>query len=228
MEDMKMQSLQDQLKQKVGQAALEYVMEGEYLGVGTGSTVRYFIDALAESGIQLKGCVSSSEASTRQLIELGLKVCDLSEVKEDIPVYIDGCDEIDANFCMIKGGGGALTREKILAQASKKFVCIADKSKKVAQLGVFPLPIEVIPMAVSRVARVLETMGGKPVLRNFVTDNGNNILDIHGLKLSEPRKFEEEVNQIPGVVTCGIFARRGADVLLVGTENGVEKLLPDN
>lgn len=219
-------SLQNQLKQKVGQAALDYVVEGEFLGVGTGSTVKFFIDSLAASGIKLKGCVSSSEASTRQLLELGLRVCDLSEVKEDIPVYIDGCDEIDTNFCMIKGGGGALTREKILAQASKKFVCIADQSKKVSQLGAFPLPIEVIPMAVSRVAAALEKMGGKPVLRDFITDNGNNILDVHGLILSDPRSFEEEVNQIPGVVTCGIFARRGADVLLIGTEKGVETLQP--
>lgn len=222
------QSLQNQLKQSVGKAALDYVVEGEYLGVGTGSTVKFFIDSLAESGIMLKGCVSSSEASTRQLLELGLKVCDLSEVEEDIPVYVDGCDEIDGNFCMIKGGGGALTREKILAQASKKFVCIADKSKKVIQLGAFPLPIEVIPMAVGRVAKELKKMGGHPVLRDFITDNGNNILDVHGLKLSNPRDFEETVNQIPGVVTCGIFARRCADILLIGTERGVERFLPIN
>ena len=167
--------LQNQLKQMAAKAALEYVVEGEYLGVGTGTTVGFFITELATSGKKVKGCVSSSEATTRQLLAYGIPVCDLNDIVDYLPVYIDGCDEIDGNFCMIKGGGGALTREKIVAQASEKFVCIADESKVVKQLGAFPLPLEVIPMAVSSVSRAMEDLGGHPVVRDFITDNGNNI-----------------------------------------------------
>ena len=175
--------LQNQLKQMAAKAALEYVVEGEYLGVGTGTTVGFFITELATSGKKVKGCVSSSEATTRQLLAYGIPVCDLNDIVDYLPVYIDGCDEIDGNFCMIKGGGGALTREKIVAQASEKFVCIADESKVVKQLGAFPLPLEVIPMAVSSVSRAMEDLGGHPVVRDFITDNGNNIIDVHGLQI---------------------------------------------
>lgn len=214
---------QQELKKAVGRAALQYVKSGEILGVGTGSTVDCFIDALKESGISIPACVSSSVRSTKKLEQYGFKVLDLNEV-ERIGVYVDGADEIDPHFAMIKGGGGALTREKIVAMVSDRFVCIADQSKKVDVLGKFPLPIEVIPMAVRAVSRELEKLGGKPVLRDFTTDNGNKILDVHGLQIEDPVQWEQKLNQIVGVVTVGLFAARGADVLLLGTDEGVQTL----
>ena len=216
---------QQELKKAVGRAALQYVKPGEILGVGTGSTVDCFIDALKESGISIPACVSSSVRSTKKLEQSGFKVLDLNEV-ERIGVYVDGADEIDPHFAMIKGGGGALTREKIVAMVSDRFVCIADQSKKVDVLGKFPLPIEVIPMAVRAVSRELEKLGGKPVLRDFTTDNGNKILDVHGLQIEDPVQWEQKLNQIVGVVTVGLFAARGADVLLLGTDEGVQTLKP--
>lgn len=216
---------QQELKKAVGRAALQYVKPGEILGVGTGSTVDCFIDALKESGISIPACVSSSVRSTKKLEQYGFKVLDLNEV-ERIVVYVDGADEIDPHFAMIKGGGGALTREKIVAMVSERFVCIADQSKKVDVLGKFPLPIEVIPMAVRAVSRELEKLGGKPVLRDFTTDNGNKILDVHGLKIEDPVQWEQKLNQIVGVVTVGLFAARGADVLLLGTAEGVQTFKP--
>ena len=216
---------QQELKKAVGRAALQYVKSGEILGVGTGSTVDCFIDALKESGISIPACVSSSVRSTKKLEQYGFKVLDLNEV-ERIGVYVDGADEIDPHFAMIKGGGGALTREKIVAMVSDRFVCIADQSKKVDVLGKFPLPIEVIPMAVRAVSRELEKLGGKPVLRDFTTDNGNKILDVHGLKIEDPVQWEQKLNQIVGVVTVGLFAARGADVLLLGTDEGVQTFKP--
>lgn len=216
---------QQELKKAVGRAALQYVKSGEILGVGTGSTVDCFIDALKESGISIPACVSSSVRSTKKLEQYGFKVLDLNEV-ERIGVYVDGADEIDPHFAMIKGGGGALTREKIVAMVSDRFVCIADQSKKVDVLGKFPLPIEVIPMAVRAVSRELEKLGGKPVLRDFTTDNGNKILDVHGLKIEDPVQWEQKLNQIVGVVTVGLFAARGADVLLLGTAEGVQTFKP--
>lgn len=212
---------QQELKKAVGRAALEYVKPGEILGVGTGSTVDCFIDALKESGIDVPACVSSSVRSTQKLQAYGFKVLDLNEV-EKIGVYVDGADEIDPHFAMIKGGGGALTREKIVAMVSERFVCIADESKKVDVLGKFPLPIEVIPMAVRAVSREIEKLGGKPVLRNFTTDNGNKILDVHGWQIADAQQWEQQLNQIVGVVTVGLFAKRGADVLLLGTTQGVK------
>ncbi len=212
---------QDELKRKVGEAALEYVVENEVLGVGTGSTVDRFIDALKESGIKVPACVSSSVRSTKKLEGYGFKVVDLNAI-DSISVYIDGADEIDHGFSMIKGGGGALTREKIVASVAKKFVCIADESKRVEVLGKFPLPVEVIPMALASVARALRALGGNPVERDFTTDNGNRILDVSGLSIADPVALEQEINQIPGVVTVGLFARRGADVLLLGTDAGVK------
>ena len=212
---------QNELKKAVGRAAVAYVKPGEILGVGTGSTVDCFIDALKESGIDVPACVSSSVRSTAKLEAYGYKVVDLNEV-EKIGVYVDGADEIDASFAMIKGGGGALTREKIVAMVSDRFVCIADESKKVDVLGKFPLPIEVIPMATQAVAREVERLGGRPVLRDFVTDNGNNILDVHGWAMQDACAWEEKLNQIVGVVTVGLFARRCADVLLLGTSEGVK------
>ena len=215
---------QKELKRLVGQAALAYVKPGEILGVGTGSTVDCFIDALKESGSEVPACVSSSVRSTKKLQDYGFRVLDLNEV-DRISVYVDGADEIDPQFCMIKGGGGALTREKIVAMVSDTFVCIADESKKVQVLGAFPLPIEVIPMAVRAVSREIEKLGGHPVLRDFTTDNGNKILDVHGWQLADARAWEEKLNQIVGVVTVGLFARRGADVLLLGTQEGVKTML---
>ena len=212
---------QQELKMAVGRAALQYVKPGEILGVGTGSTVDCFIDALKESAINVPACVSSSVRSTKKLQAYGFKVLDLNEV-DQISVYIDGADEIDPHFAMIKGGGGALTREKIVAMVSDKFVCIADASKKVEVLGKFPLPIEVIPMAVRAVSREIKKLGGDPVLRDFTTDNGNKILDVHGWAIDDPIQWEERLNQIVGVVTVGLFAKRGADVLLLGTEQGVK------
>ena len=217
-------SSQDELKRAVAQAAVRHVQPGAVLGVGTGSTVDLFIDALAAAGIAVPAAVSSSERSTRRLLGLGIRVVDLNEV-EELPVYIDGADEIDARFCMIKGGGAALTREKIIAAVARRFVCIADASKRVAILGRFPLPVEVIPLARSHVMRGLAALGGQPKWREGVTtDNGNVIIDVHGLRIDDPAGLEARINQIVGVVTNGLFAARGADVLLLGTPGGVQEL----
>lgn len=211
------------LKIEVAKAALKYVRNGMLLGVGTGSTVNAFIDELAASGIRPEGAVSSSEETTRRLEEIGVNVVDLNHCG-DLELYIDGADEVDAHKRLIKGGGGALTREKIIAAASRKFVCIVDESKCVDILGEFPLPVEVLPMARSLVARKLAALDGRPELReDFTTDNGNLILDVHKLDLVDPLEMETRINQIPGVVTCGLFAHRGADVVLVAGEGGIEK-----
>ena len=211
---------QDQLKQAVAQAAVEYVPYDAILGVGTGSTVNYFIDALAPIKNKIKAAVSSSEESTKRLQALGIEVVNLNSVS-GLSVYIDGADEITEHKHMIKGGGAALTREKIVAACAKKFVCIVDHSKQVDVLGKFPLPIEVIPMARSYVARELVKLGGMPEYREgVVTDNGNVILDVHKLKILDPVKLEQQLNQIAGVVTNGLFAQRGADVVLVGQKTG--------
>ncbi len=215
---------QDELKQAVGRAALKYVVEGEIVGVGTGSTANCFIDALAGMKDRIKGAVASSEATRKRLEGHGIEVFDLNDVS-DIPVYVDGADEITVEMHMIKGGGGAQTREKIVAAVAKKFVCIADASKLVPVLGKFPLPVEVIPMARAQVARELTRLGGTPVLREgFVTDNGNLILDVHGLEIVDPVGLETRIDQIVGVVTNGLFARRPADVCLLGTATGVQTL----
>ncbi len=218
---------QNQLKKETALAALEYIKPDTIVGVGTGSTVNYFIDGLAELDFKIKGAVSSSEASTKRMQEHGIKVFDLNEVNETIPVYVDGADESNSELHLIKGGGGALTREKIVAANCEKFICIADESKLVNTLGKFPLPIEVIPMAQSLVTNKLKLMGGEPKLREgFITDNGNIIIDIHGLEITAALKLEKEINDIPGVVTVGIFAINAADVLLLGTNTGVKKILP--
>ena len=219
---------QDDLKTLVGQAALQYVVPGEIVGVGTGSTVNKFIDALASMKDQITGAVSSSVASTERLQALGIKVFDCNEVTE-LSVYIDGADEVDPNGYLIKGGGAALTREKIVAAQSRRFVCIADESKLVQTLGKFPLPVEVIPMAVNRITRQFQAMGGTVVRRlkdgvPLVTDNGQHILDVTGLQISDPLAFESQVNQWPGVVTVGVFAFQKAQVCLVGTASGVKTL----
>jgi len=224
---------QDELKAQVAQAAADYVKQevpqGAVLGVGTGSTANLFIDAVAGFKDRFAGAVSSSEASTRRLQQHGFKVLDLNEVDE-IPVYVDGADEIDASGAMIKGGGGALTREKIVASVAARFVCIADGSKLVEVMGAFPLPVEVIPMARAAVARKLAALGGQPKLRMnkeggiYKTDNGNVILDVAGLRIADPKGLEETINHLPGVVTVGLFALRGADVLLLGTQDGVRRL----
>ena len=217
-------SSQDELKRAVAQAAVRHVQPGAVLGVGTGSTVDLFIDAFAAAGIAVRAAVSSSERSTRRLLGLGIRIVDLNEV-EELPVYIDGADEIDTRFCMIKGGGAALTREKIIAAVARCFVCIADASKRVAVLGRFPLPVEVIPLARSHVTRELAALGGQPKWREGVTtDNGNVIIDVHGLRIDDPAGLEARINQIVGVVTNGLFAARGADVLLLGTPGGVQEL----
>lgn len=214
---------QARLKIEVARAALEYVKPGMVLGVGTGSTVNAFIDELAESGIRLAGAVSSSEETSARLREIGVEVMDLNHTG-DLELYIDGADEVDEHKRLIKGGGGALTREKIIATASRRFVCIVDESKCVKVLGEFPLPVEVLPMARAFVARKLVGLGGRPELRQGVTtDNGNLILDVRKLDIMEPVKLETEINQIPGVVTCGLFARRPADVVLVATESGIRR-----
>ncbi len=214
---------QARLKIEVARAALEYVKPGMVLGVGTGSTVNAFIDELAESGIRLGGAVSSSEETSARLREIGVEVMDLNHTG-DLELYIDGADEVDEHKRMIKGGGGALTREKIIATASRRFVCIVDESKCVKVLGEFPLPVEVLPMARAFVARKLVGLGGRPELRQGVTtDNGNLILEVRKLDIMEPVKLETEINQIPGVVTCGLFARRPADVVLVATESGIRR-----
>ncbi|PAS95523.1 MAG: ribose 5-phosphate isomerase A [Candidatus Dactylopiibacterium carminicum] len=212
---------QDELKQAVAQAALAYVPEGEIIGVGTGSTANFFIDGLAGMRDRIKGAVASSEASAKRLAAQGIRLFDLNEV-EHLSVYVDGADEIDGGFCMVKGGGVALTREKIVASVAGRFVCIADASKKVAVLGRFPLPVEVIPLARNAVARQLVALGGRPVWREgVVTDNGNHILDVHDLAITGPVALEARINAIVGVVTNGLFAARGADVLLLGTADGV-------
>lgn len=215
---------QDEMKQAVAHAALEYVKSGTVIGVGTGSTANYFIDALATIKNKVEGAVASSVATAERLKKHGIRVLELNETG-DLSVYVDGADEATKHLHLIKGGGGALTREKIVAQASKTFVCIADGSKLVDVLGKFPLPVEVVPMARSLVAREIVKLGGEPVLRQgFKTDNGNVILDVHGLKILNPVELEEKLNQLVGVVTNGLFARRPADVLLLGTPNGVQRL----
>ena len=213
---------QDQLKQAVARAAMTYVQSGKIIGVGTGSTANCFIDALAERKADIPGAVASSEATRQRLTQHGIRVLDLNEV-DSLYLYVDGADEINAGLHMIKGGGGALTREKIVAEVAECFVCIADASKRVETLGRFPLPVEVIPMAEALVARRLAALGGTPRRREgFVTDNGNLILDVHGLQITDPVALESALNQIPGVVTNGLFARRGADVLLLGHADGVQ------
>lgn len=212
---------QQELKREVARAALAYVEDGRILGVGTGSTVDQFIDQLPTIREKIPACVSSSERSTKRLEALGFKVLDMNEV-DDIGVYVDGVDEIDPGFSMIKGGGGALTREKIVASISGRFVCIADASKQVPVLGHFPLPVEVIPMAARAIKAKLEALGATVTLRDFVTDNGCHILDAAGLEIKNPKALEAEINSWPGVVTVGLFAARGADVLLLGTQDGVK------
>ena len=215
---------QDEMKQAVARAAIEYIEAGTIVGVGTGSTANFFIDELAKIKNKIDGTVASSVASAERLKGHGIDVLDLNSVNE-IAVYVDGADESNKHLHLIKGGGGALTREKIVAAASKKFVCIADESKLVDILGKFPLPVEVIPMARSFVAREIAKLGGQPVLREgFTTDNGNIILDIHNMEIMEPVKLEETLNHITGVVTNGLFARKPADVLLLGTPDGVKTL----
>lgn len=212
-------------KQAVAHAALEFIQTGAVLGVGTGSTVDLFLDALAQSGLVLQGAVSSSLRSEKKLREIGIPIVELNDV-HSLSVYIDGADEIDPQFCLIKGGGGALTREKIVADVSVQFVCIADESKWVPVLGHFPLPVEVLPIASQAVSRKLTSLGGTVTLREgFVTDNGNLILDVAGLRITDPVELEQTINQWPGVVTNGIFALRRADVVLLGTASGVKKLV---
>jgi len=216
---------QDQLKKAVAKAAVDHIPDNCIVGVGTGSTANYFIDELARIKGRIEGTVASSEASATRLKQAGIRVFDLNVVSE-VPVYVDGADEINRQLHMIKGGGGALTREKIVAAVAQKFVCIADASKLKDVLGAFPLPVEVIPMARSHVGRELLRLGGNPELRRgFVTDNGNLILDVHGLNIADPVALEAAINQIVGVVTNGLFARRGADVLLLGTQDGVRTLV---
>jgi len=214
---------QQRLKIEVARAALEFVEDGMVLGVGTGSTVNAFIDQLAASGRRLNGAVSSSDETTRRLTEIGVRVLDLNHTG-DLEVYIDGADEVDAHRRLIKGGGGALTREKIIAGASRRFICIVDESKCVPILGEFPLPVEVLPMARALVGRKLIGLGGQPELRDgFTTDNGNLILDVRNLDLVDPRAMEDLINRIPGVVSNGLFAHRAADRVLMASETGVEQ-----
>jgi len=218
---------QDTKKQRAAVAALEYLGDGVVIGVGTGSTVNFFIDGLAAMRQRVAGAVSSSIASTRRLEAHGIPVLDLNDAGE-LELYVDGADEATRGLHLIKGGGGALTREKIVAAASRRFVCIVDEQKLVERLGRFPLPVEVIPMARTHVARELARLGGEPVWREaFVTDNGNHILDVRHLSIPDPVALEGEINQIAGVVTVGLFARRPADVLLVGTAEGVVTLARD-
>lgn len=213
---------QDQLKQQVAKAAIEYVKSG-IIGVGTGSTANFFIDYLAEVKSKIDGAVASSEVTADRLRKHGIEVFDLNSV-DGMDIYVDGADEITDHMHMLKGGGGALTREKIVAANAKQFICICDESKYVPVLGKFPLPVEVLPMARGYVARQLSAMGGQPKLRDFTTDNGNIILDVHHLNITDPIKTENEINQIVGVVTNGLFAKRPADILLLATENGVKTL----
>jgi ribose 5-phosphate isomerase A len=219
---------QDELKQAVAHAAIRYVVDGEIVGVGTGSTANFFIDALGEIRHRIKGAVASSEATAARLAARGVPVFDLNEI-DQIPVYIDGADEIDHSGAMIKGGGGALTREKIVASVAEKFICIADQSKLVDVLGKYPLPVEVIPMATSAVTRALRALGANPVLRvregvPYVTDNQGYILDLNGLQIHDPKALEQQINQLPGVVSVGLFAVKGAAVCLLGTEQGVRTI----
>ena len=215
---------QDEQKRRAAEAALEYVRDDMIVGVGTGSTVNFFIDALAPMASRIEGAVASSEASAERLRGHRIPVLELNATG-DLPLYVDGADEFTDHKSLIKGGGGALTREKVVAAASRRFVCIVDESKHVDFLGAFPLPVEVIPMARSFVARQLTRLGGQPVLREgFVTDNGNLILDVHNLEITEPMKLEGRINDIPGVVCNGIFALRGADEILVATADGVRRI----
>ena len=213
---------QDDLKQQAAKAALDYVTHGAVVGVGSGSTANFFIAELAKIKHKIDGAVASSEKTAALLKQAGIHVFDLNSV-HDMPIYVDGADEITQHLHMIKGGGGALTREKIVAAVATKFICVADESKLVGVLGKFPLPVEVIPMARSHVGREMVKLGGSPALReDFKTDNGNLILDVYDLNMTNPVELESTINQIPGVVTCGIFARRGADVLMLGTGNGLK------
>jgi ribose 5-phosphate isomerase A len=217
---------QDTRKQRAAAAAIEHVRAGTVIGVGTGSTVNFFIDALAAMPVRVAGTVSSSEASSRRLAAHGIPVLDLNDV-EALEVYVDGADEATRDLHLVKGGGGALTREKIVAAASRRFVCIVDEAKVVDRLGRFPLPVEVIPMARRHVARELARLGGRPVWREgTVTDNGGHILDVHELQIVDPVALEDAIDRIAGVVTVGLFARRGADLLIVGTDAGVQSLQP--
>lgn len=219
-----MTQTQDEQKREVAQAAIQHIPIGSIVGVGTGSTANYFIDELAKIKHKIDGAVASSDDTAQRLRNHHIEVLDLNNVSE-ILVYVDGADEITEHLHMIKGGGGALTREKIVAATAKKFVCVADQSKLVSVLGAFPLPVEVIPMARSYVARKIVQLGGHPVLREgFITDNGNVILDVHGLKILNPTELETDLNQIAGTVTNGLFAKRGANVLLLGTDNGVRTI----
>ena len=213
---------QDEMKKAAAEAAIKHVEDDTVVGVGTGSTVNFFIDALARIKGRIEGAVSSSQASTERMRALGIRVLDLNEAGP-LPLYVDGADETNAHRQLIKGGGGALTREKIVAAASEKFVCVVDASKKVGILGNFPLPVEVIPMARSHVARELAKLGARPQLRTgFITDNGNEILDLHGLSIVNPPELEEQINQIVGVVCNGLFAQRPADEVIMATEQGVQ------
>jgi ribose 5-phosphate isomerase A len=215
-------STQDELKRAVARAAIRFVPDDQVIGVGTGSTADFFIDELGAIGGRIAGAVASSERSAARLAQREIPLFDLNDV-DSLSVYVDGADEIDAGFCMIKGGGGALTREKIVAAVAQRFVCIADQSKRVDVLGKYPLPVEVIPMARAYVTRELKRLGGSPRLRSgFTTDNGNEIIDVHGLAIGDPVGLERSINGIVGVVTNGLFAMRGADVLLLGTPDGVQ------
>ena len=216
---------QDQLKKQVAEAAIEYVQSG-IIGVGTGSTANFFIDALGEIKNKIEGAVASSKSTAERLESHGIEVFDLNSVN-NIEIYVDGADEITEHMHMLKGGGGALTREKIVAANAKTFICICDESKYVPTLGKFPLPVEVLPMARSYVARELAKLGGQPQLRDFTTDTGNVILDVHGLNIEDPIKMEDKINQIVGVVTNGLFASRPANILLLGTSNGVKTYSKD-
>jgi ribose 5-phosphate isomerase A len=220
---------QDELKQAVARAALDYVAEGDIIGVGTGSTANFFIDELGKVPNRIQGAVASSEATAARLTSHGIRVFDLNQV-ERMSVYIDGADEINHRGAMIKGGGGALTREKIVASVADRFICIADASKLVEVLGKFPLPVEVIPMAVAAVGRRLTSLGATPALRikdgkPYITDNGCHIIDASGLEIIDPVTLEVKINDIPGVVSVGLFARKGADVCLLGTADGVKTLM---
>ena len=215
---------QDELKQAVAREAIKHVVEDAVVGVGTGSTANFFIDELAKIKGRITGAVASSDRSAERLKGHGIRLFDLNSVNE-LPVYVDGADEVTEHLAMIKGGGGALTREKIVAAAARKFVCIADESKLVPVLGKFPLPVEVIPMSRAYVARQMVKLGGQPELRaNFTTDNGNVVLDVRGLSVLNPVELETAINQVAGVVSNGLFARRGADVLLLGTKTGVRSI----
>lgn len=216
----------DELKRAVGQAALAHVQPGKIIGIGTGSTANHFIDALAEKKIDIPGAIASSEATRQRLEKHGIPVLDLNSV-DSLYLYVDGADEITPQLWMTKGGGGALTREKIVAEVARTFICICDASKQVDQLGKFPLPVEVLPMAEALVSRKIQSLGGRPIRRQgFTTDNGNLILDVHGLNIANAPDLESTINQIPGVVTNGLFARRPADLLLLGGEQGVTTIVP--